>query len=379
MDYIKEAEKIFEELSFIRHRIHENPELGNHEFKTSALAEDYLKALGIETRRLTETALMATLRGGKPGKTIAFRADMDALPVTEKTGCAFSSKIPGCMHACGHDIHTTSLLGAAKILSDHKEDLCGEVRFFFEPDEEGDGGAKRMIDAECMEGVSAVYGAHVDPSIALGTIGVRFGKFYAASNMFNVTVHGKSAHGAEPEKGIDALLTAAKMVAALKELPKALPKGEAVLSVGTFNSGFVRNIISDKAEFKGIIRTLGEDVKEKMLLSFGETLDKISSENKTTVDAELFSTHNGIVNTDRETSLVKDALKKASGINVIEIEKPLMTSEDFGFFIDEAAGSFYHIGVGSPSSLHSSDFLPDDRALIYGAAAHAAVAVAELS
>lgn len=380
MDLIKEAYNISEEIIEIRRRIHQNPEMGNQEFETSALIENYLKGLGLETSRPTETAIMGILKGKAPGKTIGFRADMDALPVTENTGCSFASKIQGRMHACGHDVHTSGLLGAAKLLSLHKDELKGNVRFFFEPDEEGEGGAERMVQAGCMEGVSAAYGAHVSPALPLGTVGVRFGKFYAASHKFNVTVKGKSAHGAEPEKGIDALVAACEMVQALKKLPAGFPKGEAVLSVGTFNSGTARNIISDKAEFTGIIRTLGKDVREGMIDAFNKTINEISSRYGTVCEVKIFSSHYGITNTDKETRLAEEAFKTLPGIKVVEIEEPTLTSEDFGFFADAAgAGSFYHIGAGSSYPLHSDKFLPDDKAALYAAACHAAVALKELS
>lgn len=379
MTILQEAENISDELAAIRHDIHMHPETGNNEFRTAALIEDYLSTLGIETKRLTETAVMGILNGSKPGRAIGFRADMDALPVTEATGCSFTSQTKGIMHACGHDVHTAALLGAAKLLSMHKEKLNGSVRFFFEPDEEDNGGARRMIEAGCMEGVNAVYGAHVDPNLPLGTVGVHYGKFYAASNIFNITVTGKSAHGAQPEKGIDALLAAAKMVTGIKELPQRFPEGEAVLSVGTLNSGTARNIIADKATFTGIIRTLGNDVKDGMLDSFRQVINIVSAEIGTTTDIYINSTHNGIVNTDRETALVEDTVKNLEGIEAVRIKKPFMTSEDFGFFIDEAAGTFFHIGAGSPYPLHSCSFLPDDRATAITAAVHTAVALKELA
>ena len=379
MDFLKEANSILPELVKIRHAIHENPESGNHEFKTAALIEGFLNELGIETFRVSDTAVTGSLKFAHPGKTIAFRADIDALPVTERTGCDFSSENPGLMHACGHDVHTAALLGAAKLLSMHKDELSGCVKFFFEPDEEGEGGAKRMINAGCMEGVSAVYGAHVDPYLPLWHIGYRFGKFYAASYMFNVTVYGKSAHGADEKRGIDALCCASKMVTSLKELPKKFPEGEAVLSIGTFESGTARNIIADKAGFKGIIRTLGDDVRDGMINAFNDTVNEIASAFGAKADIKIFSTHNGVVNTQRETGIVKEAIEDTDGLFADEISSPLLISEDFGYFIDEAAGSFYHVGAGSSFPLHSDRFLPDDKAIAAAAAAHLAVAFKELA
>lgn len=379
INFLDESNALLDEFSQIRHTIHRNPETGNHEFKTAALVEAFLNDLGIKTERVTETGIVGTLRFDSPGKTIAFRADMDALPITEKTGCAFSSQNAGLMHACGHDVHTSALLCLAKLLSLHRDVFCGCVKFFFQPDEEDEGGARRMINAGCMKDVSAVYGAHVDPFLPSGTVGVRYGKFYAASNIFNVTVHGKSAHGASPEKGRDALLCAAKMVLSLKELPKSFPEGEALLSTGTLKSGTARNIIADKASFTGIIRTLGNEVRDGMLAAFKKTINDICAQYGTSAEIYLNSTHNGVVNTDSETELVQKAAGKAKGITVRVIEKPLMTSEDFGFFIDEAKGSYYHIGAPSPHPLHSSEFLPPDETIAVTAAVHMAVAYAKLA
>ena len=180
MNTLIRAEALAPRLFSIRERIHRHPEIGNREFETAALVEETLRQLGIKTRRVTETGIVGELSGAYPGPIAALRADMDALPVTEASGADFSSEIPGMMHACGHDVHTTAVLGAAMLLSEIRDQLHGTVRFFFQPDEEGSGGARRMIEAGCMDGVEAVYGAHVAPDLPEGVIGVRYGKFYAA-------------------------------------------------------------------------------------------------------------------------------------------------------------------------------------------------------
>ena len=230
MNTFDRAKGYSSKLYALREQIHRHPELGNHEFVTAGLVEKTLHSLGIETERVTETAIVGTLKGGKPGRTVAVRADMDALPVTEDTGSVFSSETSGVMHACGHDVHTTAALGVAMLLAEERDELPGTVKFFFEPDEEGSGGARRMIEAGCMEGVDAVFGAHVAPDLPSGVIGVRYGKFYAASDMFTVTMHGRSAHGAQPENGIDALAAAAAVVSELRKLPAIYIQDPAVLS-----------------------------------------------------------------------------------------------------------------------------------------------------
>ena len=197
-DFLSEASSLQSFLQAVRQTLHRAPELGNQEFKTSAYLRSVLEPLGLTVENPFGTALCATLHGARPGRTAALRADMDALPVAEATDAEFSSRTPGVMHACGHDIHMTAAVGAAMLLAAHRETLCGSVRFLFQPDEEGCGGAQRFVDAGCLRGVDAVFGAHVSPELPLGSVGIRYGKFYAASDTFSITVRGKSAHGAEP-------------------------------------------------------------------------------------------------------------------------------------------------------------------------------------
>ena len=372
MDSLARAEAHAPELYAIRERIHRHPESGNHETETAALVEKTLQELGITTQRVTETGIVGTLRGSQPGLVTALRADMDALPVTENSGAPFASVIPGMMHACGHDVHTTAVLGAAMILAEQREKLRGEVRFFFEPDEEGNGGAQRMIRAGCMEGVDAVFGAHVAPDLPEGMIGVRYGKFYAASDPFDVVMHGRSAHGAQPEKGIDALAAAAAAILALRGLPAAVIKDPAVLSVGTLHAGTAMNIIAERAEFSGIMRTLGPDDRECLKQAFRETVERAASEFGAKAEIMIHGSYAGIVNSDAETEVVQRTAEKLFGPDqVYVIDQPLMTTEDFGYFIDAAKGSFYHIGAGCSAPLHNSAFLPTPFTIIRLAALHA--------
>ena len=372
MNTLNLAEALADILYAVRERIHRHPEPGNREFETAALVEETLHGLGIGTQRVTETAIVGTLQGAFPGPVIALRADMDALPITEDSGAEFASETPGWMHACGHDVHTTAALGAAMLLAQTREKLHGSVRFLFEPDEEGYGGARRMIAAGCMEGVEAVFGAHVAPDLPAGVIGVRYGKFYAASDTFTVTFHGRSAHGAQPEKGIDALAAAAAAVSALKKLPAEIIRDPAVLNIGEFHSGTAGNIIADTAVFSGMMRTLGPADRTCLKQAFRETIERISSEYGTTAEIVLRESYAGIVNTDAETDLVRQtAVNLFGGQSVQVIEEPTMTTEDFGYFIDAAKGSFYHIGAGCSAPLHNPKFLPEAFTIYRLAALHA--------
>ena len=381
IDWLSQAETIAEELYALRRDFHMYPERGNREFRTTAAIEAYLNACGIETKHYTETGVVGILRGDLPGDVVALRADIDALPVKEETGVDYASRNEGFMHACGHDVHTAAALGAAKLLAAHRYALQGTVKFFFQPDEEEDGGARRMIEAGCMADpqVSAVFGAHVDPNLPAGSIGFRYGKFYAASDVFDVSVTGKSAHGAQPEKGIDALCAAAHMVTALKQLPLQFPTEKTILSIGQFCSGTVRNVIADKATFSGIIRTLGADSRQKMRELFYDCLKGISAEFGTKLDIQLRGSYPCIVNIDDMSLLAMEAATALLGAErVTEIAEPIMTSEDFGYFVDEAKGTFYHIGVGGDAPLHNCRFLPDERVIPTAAAVHATVISAYL-
>lgn len=372
MNTFDRAKALETELYRIREQIHRHPETGNQEFETAALVEKTLQELGIKTQRVTETAIVGELKGGTAGPTVGLRADMDALPITEETGAPFGSQTPGIMHACGHDIHTAAALGAAMLLAEKRETLAGTVRFFFEPDEEGSGGAARMIAAGCMDGVDAVFGAHVDPGLPAGTVGVRYGKFYAASDMFNVTVHGKSAHGAQPQNGIDALAAAAFMINELRALPGKYIKDPAILSIGTFHSGTAGNIIADKAVFSGIMRTLGPEDRTRLKQIFSETIKNISDSFHTTADISIRESYAGVVNTEAETRHVQQTASKLFGSeNVRILSEPTMTTEDFGCFIDAAKGSFFHIGAGCSVPLHNPKFLPEPLTIIRLAALHA--------
>ena len=372
MNTFERAELYIPELFAIREQIHRHPELGNREYRTAELVEKTLHSLEIETQRVTETAIVATLKGGRPGPVVALRADMDALPVSEDSGASFASENPGVMHACGHDVHTTAALGAAMLLTEDRETLPGTVKFFFEPDEEGSGGAARMIAAGCMDGVEAVFGAHVAPDLPAGVIGVRYGKFYAASNMFTVTVHGRSAHGAQPEKGIDALAAAAAMITELRSLPAKYIKDPAILSIGMLHAGTAGNIIADKAEFSGIMRTLGPEDRAKLKNIFEKTIREISDSFGTTAEIRITESYAGIVNTEAETRHVQKTAEALFGPeNVRVLEHPTMTTEDFGCFIDAAKGSFFHIGAGCSAPLHNPKFLPEPLTIVRLAALHA--------
>ena len=367
------TDELLKKVCQIRKEIHACPETGNHEYYTADLIERVLKENGIETKRYLDTAVVGILHLGKGGKTVALRADIDALPVEEKTGCAFASKNKGYMHACGHDVHTASLIGAALALAHDKEHLNGTVVFIFQPDEEGNGGAQRLIDAGVLDGVDGVFGCHVAPDLAEGKVGIRYGKFYAASDMFDVTIKGKASHGAQPEKGIDALVAAAKAVSAIDDIHRTESERCAV-SVGMMHAGTVRNTIADEAHFGGIIRSLGKENRAHLKQRVQQCVKDACKWNGAFYEIEIKESYGGIVNTDAETRIAHKAAESAFGKeNVVVIDEPLMTTEDFGCYVDHASGSFYHIGAGCEYPLHSPYFIPTEKALETAVKMHVAV------
>ena len=366
INFLSEAEKLRGRLTEIRKEFHRIPEIGDNEFHTADLIEHYLDMAGIPHRRAINTGIIARVDGKLPGEHCAVRSDIDALPVTEATGCDFASQNPGMMHACGHDVHITGALGAAMILQSHRDELPGTVTFIFQPNEEGDGGAKRMIDAGCLDGVSAVFGCHVDPALPAGHVGIKYGDFYAASATWKLTVIGKSAHGAQRDKGIDSIEAASHIVPEILRIPGG------VVSVGKFHAGTANNILAGKAELAGIIRTYGLDKRSAMCRELETVCADVAGRFGAKSECVITDSCVGVVNdNDKLTALCERSARETFGGERVDIiSKPLFISEDFGSYILARTGCFYHIGAGCEYPLHSDKFLPLPDAIITASAMH---------
>ena len=377
---LNEAAAIEPHMISLRRDLHRHPELGRHEQRTSERVEQELRALGLETHRIADTGIVGFLCGGQPGPCIALRADMDALPLQEKSEICFASENPGVMHACGHDMHTAALVGAAELLAHHRSDLHGSVRFLFQPDEEGDGGEQRMVDDGCMEGVAAVFGAHVAPELPVGKVAVHAGSAYAASNPFDIVVRGQSAHGAEPHLGADTIVAASAMVGAIQTLVSrsVSPLDSAVVSVGAFHAGTARNIIADEARLSGIIRCFGQNRRHALVDKLIALIDGIAAAYGVQAQLDVEWGYDGVVNDPVATDTVRNCAIVLLGRDAVVDETfPTLTTEDFGAFQSAAPGSYWHVGVGRPGMenppLHSPAFCPDESALRIAAALHAGV------
>lgn len=384
------AEAMQEELIKIRRDLHENPEVGFQETRTAAIVSVYLKQLGLDVREnLCETGVVGTLRGKYPGKTILLRADMDCLEMQEQNDVPYKSKVDGRMHACGHDAHTTWLLGAAKILTGMQDELHGNVKFLFQPAEETDGGAKQMIAEGAMEDphVDAALGAHVWPTVEAGKIGVKYGPMMASPDMIKITIIGKGGHGAEPHNCVDPISVACQVYFGFQTIisRRISPVEPAVLTISQFNAGTAHNIIPDKVELVGTVRTFSLEMKEKMRHMMESVLHSITEANGATYKFEYLPHYPPVINDEAMTALVEATGKAVLGEdNVIRQDKPTMGAEDFSYFQQQVPGAYFIVGTlnaekGIVKPLHNPQFNIDETILYKTAAVLAASAVAFLN
>ena len=363
-----------------RRHIHKNPELSNEETETAKYVESLLKKFGLKPQTgIAKTGVVALLQGGLPGPTIAIRADMDALPILEETGLKFSSKNKGVMHACGHDFHTSILLGVAKLLSEMKEDIPGKIKFIFQPAEEAPSGqlvgARLMVDEGVLKNpdVEAIFGLHVGTDLEVGTLGYASGPFMASSDLFKITIHGKRAHGAYPWKGIDAIIVASEVVTSLQTIVSRRidARQPVVITVGKINGGENFNIIADEVVLEGTVRTLDPDAHAKVPEMMKEILDGITSAHGAKYEFSYTRGAPVTVNDPELTAASVPSLENTPGIDSVHIITPTMGAEDFAWFANEVPGFYFDLGVRNESEgkiygVHTAFFNPDERALEIG-------------
>ena len=375
-----EIEKNRAEIIKIRRFIHMNPELGNREFETARLISAKLEPLGFEVRTgVAKTGIVAVLRGSQPGPAIAVRADMDALPVQETTNLPFKSLNPGIMHACGHDIHSSVVLGTALVLNSLKDKLKGSVTFLFQPAEEGapegeEGGADLMVKEGAMDNpsVGAVFGFHVWPE-NVGTVLVAPGNVTAAADTFTITVKGKSAHAARPHEGLDAVVIAAEIVTALQTVVSRAsdPTDPAVLTIGTINGGARRNIIAERVVLEGTVRTLSETNHKKIPVLMESIVRNITGMYGADCQFEYKEALPSVFNNPELAAAMAPTLIKLLGKDKTLIWKPQMIAEDFAYLARKAPGFYFFLGVKNPAEataapLHSPNFSPDEKSIPLG-------------
>lgn len=384
---IKEtAQKYSDYVVDIRRKIHRNPELSTQEFETSKLVQEELDKIGVPYEICGElgTGVLATVKGALPGKTILIRGDMDALPVVEEADVPFKSEHEGKMHACGHDCHTSSLLTAAHILNDIKDELHGTVKLAFQPAEETAQGAKDMIAGGALEGVDGVYGMHVWSGVPVGTACASAGGRMASAGMFEIWVQGKGGHGAEPANCIDAITCTTAIVNSLQTIVSRefRPIDAAVLTVGKIDAGFRWNVIADKAYIAGTTRCFSNEINK----AFPEKIERIAKgvaeAYRCTVECKFTDLVPPTVNHPFMASICEGAIKTILGEDANYDFEPTTGGEDFAFFIDaapEQMGAICLLGVrneaeGCCFEHHSPKFKVDESALVNAAALYCQVA-----
>jgi amidohydrolase len=375
-----------------RRHFHEFPELSNRETNTGKYIADHLKSLGLEVQYpVSKTGVVALLKGAKAGPVIALRADIDALPVTERNSLPFASKVKtsfngqetGVMHACGHDSHIAILMATAEILSKNRADLKGTVKFIFQPAEEGapageEGGASLMVKDGVLENpkVDVIFGLHIQSMRPIGTIGYKAGGMMAAVDNFSVKVKGVQSHGAAPWMGVDPIVISSEIILALQTIVSRqleLTKEAAVITVGRFNSGIRENIIPEEANFSGTIRSLDEDMQNKIHEKIKLTATKIAEASGATAEVTIRRGYPVTYNDPALTAKMVASLNKAAGADHVTDIDAVTGAEDFSFFQKSVPGLFFFVGAMPPdadpakvASHHTPDFFIDERGFLTG-------------
>lgn len=359
----------------VRRDLHRWPELGNEEYQTSQRVKDELEQMGIPVSRMLETGLVAVIHQEETKKVVALRADMDALPIQEGVPLPYASLRKGLMHACGHDVHTAVLLGVARVLSQLKEELNGSVKFIFQPAEETDGGAERMIQNGCLENpkVDFVLGCHVKPDLPAGMIGLKYGKVHASSDTFRITIKGKGGHGAYPEEGIDAVAVAAQLVVHAQSIVSrnTSPLNPAVISFGRVSGGTGKNIIADQVILEGTLRALDQQSREFLKTRLRQVAKYTAKAALASAQIEFTKGYPALVNDNLMVDLIKDVAMCEPAIEkVIELKEPSMGVEDFSFFLERVPGAFFFLGSGykgmENAGIHSGQFEVDESCIKTG-------------
>jgi amidohydrolase len=370
------AEKLAPQLAELRRRLHQHPELAFEEHETAKAVAGFLTKLNIPFKAgVGKTGVVAILEGAKPGRTIGIRADMDALPIHEQTGLPFASKLPGKMHACGHDVHTVIALGVAAVLSEMKSELKGRIKFIFQPAEETLSGANAMIADGVLEDgpkLDLILGYHNWPAVQAGKVGYNATAVMSAADAFDITLKGRDGHGAHPHLAVDALAAGAHLVSQLQTIVsrEVKPNWPAVLTIGEFHAGRARNIIAGAAELKGIVRTMEPGLSEKIEVAVRRMLEGL----KTGMRVDYTLDWKRMAPPLRNDKAILDELLKSARAalgeeNVLELPEPSMGSEDFAWFAQRVPAAHLRIGSkidGLETAIHRSNYDCNELAIPVG-------------
>ncbi|MFD0763483.1 M20 family metallopeptidase [Mucilaginibacter lutimaris] len=383
------AKNIFEDVVANRRHLHSHPELSFHEVETSAFVARKLEELGLEYHKMANTGLVALLKGDKPSdQVVALRADMDALPILEANDVPYKSQNPGVMHACGHDVHTSSLLGVAKILTGLKSEFGGTVKFIFQPAEEKlPGGASLMIQEGVLENPkpAAVIGQHVMPLIDAGKVGFRAGKYMASTDELYVTVRGKGGHGAQPQQNVDPVIITAHIITALQTIVSryADPKSPSVLSFGKVIANGATNVIPNEVYLEGTFRTMDEKWRSEAHIKIKKMAEGIAESMGGSCEFNIMKGYPFLINEEKLTASTRAHAEEYLGKeNVLDLDI-WMAAEDFAYYSQAADSCFYRLGTrnesrGITSSVHTPTFDVEESALEQSVGLMAYLAVKQL-
>lgn len=377
MDIKQLAHEAFPYVVEMRRDFHRHPEPSFEEFRTTKRIAEELDKMCIPYRLFEPTGLVGEIKGARPGKCIALRADIDALTTTEKTGLPYASENEGYMHACGHDTHAAMLLGAAKILSSVKEELCGTAKLIFQPAEELASGAKHIVAQGALDGVDAAFGQHIFSKIPAGTLSLSEGALLPAADYFKLTVTGKSSHGAEPNEGCDATVAAAAIVMALQTISSRefSPLDPVVVTVGTLNSGARFNIISGEAVLEGTVRLFNKELHPHI----PEIMERIAKQTaaafRCTAELDYQFKTEILMSEPHMTAIARAAAEKLVPPEKIAPFQRSMGGEDFAEYTAHVPSAFVSLGGGGEAPQHSDEFCIDESAMEVGSALYAQVAV----
>ncbi|KLU60963.1 N-acyl-L-amino acid amidohydrolase [Peptococcaceae bacterium CEB3] len=370
------ADSALDQVIAWRRYLHQNPELSYREVKTAQFLYETLSSFGhLEVSRPAKTSVMARLKGTRPGKTVAIRADIDALPIQEENDFPYVSRNPGVMHACGHDTHTAMLLGTAKILSGLREEIAGEVRFIFQHAEElfPPGGAEELVEAGVMDGVDAIIGGHIWAPLEAGKVGLAYGPMMASPDTFTIVIHGKGGHGAMPQQTVDAIVIGAEVVVNLQHIVARNidPLDSVVVTVGQFLGGVKENIISGGAKIEGTIRTLDPKVREEVPRLMERVVKGITEAHGAAYEFSIIKGYRPVINDERVVRVLEKSVRVVMGEEAVEYVRPNMGGEDFSAYLQKAPGAFFFLGGGSQAKgyiypHHHSRFIIDESALANG-------------
>ena len=369
------VEKLAAELIALRRKLHEHPELAFEEHETAKAVAGFLEKLGIPFRKAVgKTGIVALIDGGKPGPTVGIRADMDALPINEQTGLPFASKVPGKMHACGHDVHTVIALGVAATLAGMKSELRGRVKLIFQPAEETLSGAQAMIADGALEDpkMDVVLGYHNWPAVEAGKVGYNTEAVMSSADAFDITLKGREGHGAHPHMGIDALAAGAYLVAQLQTIVsrEVKPLSPAVLTVGEFHAGTARNVIAGAAQLKGIVRTMEAGVSAQIEAAMRRMLEGIQASMRVEYTLDWKRVAPALRNHKPTLERVLRAAREALGAeNVVELPEASMGSEDFAWFAERVPAAHLRIGskiAGLDTAIHRANYDCNEAAIPLG-------------